>query len=67
MANPAQSAMETAAPTITKVGCAVCVGSPILRFIAENSELITGLSGIAGIICAFVGIYYQRKSGKRKR
>jgi hypothetical protein len=50
----------------TKTGCAICGGSVVASWVAENNELIIGVSGIVGIVVAVVGLWFQYRRDRRE-
>lgn len=53
---PAQ--MDAAAAT-TKLGCTICGGSVIASWVAENHDLLVGVSALVGISVAVGGFALQ--------
>lgn len=44
---------------ITKISCAVCGGSAVLHFFADNSDLLTGVGAATGMVGVLVGLFLQ--------
>ena len=66
MAGPAQHTDAIAAAATKFTGCAICGGSAVANFVAENHDFIVGLSGIVGMIIAVAGFAWQVWIGRRK-
>ena len=48
-----------AAALTAKIGCTICGGSVVASWVAENSELLVGVSGLIGIAVAVGGFALQ--------
>ena len=53
------SAHTDVAALTAKAGCAICGGSVVASWVAENSDFLVGVSGLIGILVAIGGFSLQ--------